>query len=289
MKKENGYEHILKHRKMRKQLMIAGFGGKCNICGYNKCNEALEFHHINPEEKEIALSQKIMSWEKTKEELKKCICVCANCHREIHNGLIKLDNSKQYFNEELVNDYDPSIHQINNEENYDNCPVCGKKKFKNKVACCRECYGKLKYHANWNKYDIIDLVENKKLSWSEIGRIVGVTPTSSKRHYYKIKGIDKNDIQKDVRNSSYGKIWVCNFLLKESIKIDSYDIEKYLNNGWIKGRIQSKEQFDIIKKVIQMKNNGENIKIISEKLHIAKSYVESIIAKYKNIILLENI
>jgi hypothetical protein len=59
-------------------------GGKCCICGYNKCQRALSFHHVNPEEKSFDISSGITkSWDKLKEELDKCILVCLNCHMEI--------------------------------------------------------------------------------------------------------------------------------------------------------------------------------------------------------------
>jgi len=69
-------------------------GGKCCICGYDKCIGALEFHHVNRDNKEFNISQdgNSMSWDKVKNELDKCICVCANCHREIHSGIIYIDN-----------------------------------------------------------------------------------------------------------------------------------------------------------------------------------------------------
>mgnify|MGYP003431129005 FL=1 len=52
----------------------------------------MEFHHLDPEQKDFGIAAKgyTRSWEKVKEELDKCIMVCANCHREIHDGLIKL-------------------------------------------------------------------------------------------------------------------------------------------------------------------------------------------------------
>ncbi len=60
-------------------------GEKCQICGYDKCKQALEFHHLDPNTKEILISN---NWDKSlellKSELDKCILVCANCHREIH-------------------------------------------------------------------------------------------------------------------------------------------------------------------------------------------------------------
>jgi hypothetical protein len=36
-------------------------GNKCLLCGFNKFPEALEFHHVNPEEKEFQLSGSTLS------------------------------------------------------------------------------------------------------------------------------------------------------------------------------------------------------------------------------------
>lgn len=60
-------------------------GSKCFNCGYDKCIAALEFHHINSNEKEFSIAQtKSQSWSRIKPELDKCVLLCANCHREIH-------------------------------------------------------------------------------------------------------------------------------------------------------------------------------------------------------------
>lgn len=59
----------------------------CSICGYRKCISAIQFHHINPEEKEFEISSSLCrSWDKIEKEIAKCILVCANCHIEIHNS-----------------------------------------------------------------------------------------------------------------------------------------------------------------------------------------------------------
>lgn len=93
-RKSNSVNSVQKRRKKIKQMAIDYKGGCCQIknCGYNKCNAALEFHHLDPNEKDFSLSYKghCTAWEKVKEELDKCILVCANCHREIHAGLIKI-------------------------------------------------------------------------------------------------------------------------------------------------------------------------------------------------------
>lgn len=67
-------------------------GGKCQICGYNKCVRSLQFHHLDPNEKDFGISGGTKSFEKLKPELDKCILVCANCHGEIHDGLIDLSS-----------------------------------------------------------------------------------------------------------------------------------------------------------------------------------------------------
>jgi hypothetical protein len=67
-------------------------GSKCAICGHNKCIQVLEFHHTDPNKKDFGISAKgyTRSWKKVKEELDKCILLCANCHREVHEGITQL-------------------------------------------------------------------------------------------------------------------------------------------------------------------------------------------------------
>lgn len=79
-------------RKMRvKKKALDYKGGKCAICDYDKCIEALEFHHKDPSKKEFSLSGcHCLSWERVVKELNKCILLCCRCHREFHSGLIDL-------------------------------------------------------------------------------------------------------------------------------------------------------------------------------------------------------
>ena len=73
-------------RKRIRQMAIEYKGGECELCGYNHCIEALEIHHNNSSGKDFSISEKgyTRSWTKVKEELNKCMLLCANCHREIH-------------------------------------------------------------------------------------------------------------------------------------------------------------------------------------------------------------
>jgi len=64
-------------------------GGRCLLCGYNRCLRALHFHHINAFEKSFNISSK-NSWTKIEQELDKCVLLCSNCHNEIESGIIDL-------------------------------------------------------------------------------------------------------------------------------------------------------------------------------------------------------
>lgn len=72
-----------------KHFLIQKKGGKCERCGYNKCEGALQFHHIDPTQKEfnfshVNLSEIGLSLKDFLEELEKCELLCANCHFEEH-------------------------------------------------------------------------------------------------------------------------------------------------------------------------------------------------------------
>ena len=72
----------------RKKWAVKYKGGKCDNCGYNKYYGALEFHHTNPKEKEMGWTKmRLVSLDKLKKELDKCILLCANCHRERHGDI----------------------------------------------------------------------------------------------------------------------------------------------------------------------------------------------------------
>lgn len=69
----------------RKQQFVDYKGGKCLLCGYNKCIAAFDFHHRNPAEKDPDWNKlKKRKFEEVKDELDKCDLVCKTCHAEIH-------------------------------------------------------------------------------------------------------------------------------------------------------------------------------------------------------------
>ena len=59
----------------------------CAKCGYNQYSVALDFHHLNPKEKDQTVARMTANnykLDKTLNEITKCICLCANCHRVFH-------------------------------------------------------------------------------------------------------------------------------------------------------------------------------------------------------------
>ena len=82
-------EAVRKRRRKVREMALQHKGGRCQLCHYDKCKDALEFHHVENSGKDFGISDKgyTRSWEKIREELDKCILLCANCHREVHAEL----------------------------------------------------------------------------------------------------------------------------------------------------------------------------------------------------------
>ena len=73
---------------IRKIKAVDYLGGACSRCGYDKCRAALDFHHLDPDNKKFSLGGNYnRKWEEFKKELDKCVLLCANCHREEHADL----------------------------------------------------------------------------------------------------------------------------------------------------------------------------------------------------------
>jgi hypothetical protein len=67
-------------------------GGKCHNCSYNRCLAALQFHHRDPSAKIQTISRLIRNsgFSTAVKEAEKCTLLCANCHAELHDGLLTI-------------------------------------------------------------------------------------------------------------------------------------------------------------------------------------------------------
>lgn len=79
---------VAKRRRKIRQMLVEYKGGKCQLCGYHECIDALDLHHKDASTKDFGISNRGLtrSWEKNRAEADKCVLLCANCHREIHAG-----------------------------------------------------------------------------------------------------------------------------------------------------------------------------------------------------------
>lgn len=143
-------------RRKMKQKAIEYKGGKCSICGYDRCAAALDFHHPDPNEKEFGIATgDYKSFENIKEELDKTILVCSNCHREIHD--INNKKNMEIRRAELKRLHIPP-KQIRNRKL--TCDQCGDSisKFDSAIKTNNFCSRKCKtdfYSQRWPADDVL--------------------------------------------------------------------------------------------------------------------------------------
>lgn len=172
-------QRVKKWRQSTKSSIVEGFGSECAICGYSKCNEAFDIHHLDPSKKNFNISKIRTSpkkWETIKKELENCILLCANCHREFHAGITRIPESFTKFS-------DKKIKQIKKT----NCPICNKLKPNYLITCSKICAAKKSQKIDWDKYDLKDLHLNKKLTNVEIADIVGCSDAAVIKRLKKLK------------------------------------------------------------------------------------------------------
>lgn len=178
-------------RKKARSYLAVAFGGKCTICGYDKTIAALDYHHVNPKEKDSMLSMAMRNgyaWSKIVEEARKCTIVCCRCHREIHAGVTELPKNYAKFNEEYVD-----VIKLKTKE-FDKC-VCGEEKPKKQQHCSIACSRKQARKFDITKEELEGLVAEKP--YTEIAKIYGVSdkaivkrckalgiPTPNRRGYW---------------------------------------------------------------------------------------------------------
>ena len=170
-------------RRNRKLNLIKVCGNQCNLCGYNKVIGALEFHHINPEEKSYGLASMgtCHQLETDLQEIQKCILVCANCHREIHENLYtkeELINKKIYLEDiaqQLINDRNSKL-----EIKHYYCSSCGKE-ISRGARYCNECSNKKRriVQQRPNRDELKQLIRYN--TFTELGRKYGVSDNSVRK------------------------------------------------------------------------------------------------------------
>jgi hypothetical protein len=154
-------ESVKKWRKTTKDRIIKAMGGSCVCCGYNRYTGALELHHKDPNKKDFSIGSiraSIKSWERIVKELKNCVLVCSNCHKEIHGGIIQIPIGAFCFNETYY-----KYEELGIRGELHPCPVCNKLIPKFKVTCSYKCAAKYHSHVDWNSIDLIEMLKDKSV------------------------------------------------------------------------------------------------------------------------------
>jgi hypothetical protein len=174
-------EHVKKWRQRFKQRVIDSMGGNCQICGYDKCNSALELHHIDPSKKELSFGSLLAhpkSWkESVVPELKKCILLCSCCHREVHAEVTNMPESFAKFDEEY-SDY------MSSNDFTSPCPHCGEQKSNAQRYCSYSCSTSASKKIDWDSINLSELIDSGKtyLQISEdLGCSIGAVSKRAKK------------------------------------------------------------------------------------------------------------
>jgi transposase len=82
-------EAVVRRRRKVKAILVKEAGGRCCICGYDRCIGALEFHHLDPKDKRMEVSRYgvTLALDAVRAEARKCVLLCSNCHAEVENGV----------------------------------------------------------------------------------------------------------------------------------------------------------------------------------------------------------
>jgi hypothetical protein len=175
-------EAVQRWRKNTKRKAVMAFGGSCSICGYRRCPEAFDFHHLDPSKKDFSIASAIespISATVIANELEKCVLLCANCHRELHAGLIDNSMLKGAFDREKFLHKDVLIPMTHA------CAICGKDTTIKNITCSSKCSGKRLGKIEWDNVDLPNLIKVHK-TWVGIARTLGVSDVAVKKYCLKI-------------------------------------------------------------------------------------------------------
>lgn len=152
-------EKVKVWRKRTKQRIIDAMGGKCCICGYSKCHSALALHHLDPSQKDIALSSiraNPKNWNTIAKELRKCVLLCHVCHCETHEGIVSIPSDAPKFDEKFV-DY----KKLERDASMTPCPMCQKLKVSYHKHCSASCAHRSRRKIDWETIDLQKELQTK--------------------------------------------------------------------------------------------------------------------------------
>jgi len=177
-----------RRRYQLKKMYIDYLGGRCKVCGYDKCPASLHFHHRDPEIKNFRISgNHCRKWEVVQNELDKCDLLCGNCHAELHFQESSYRNQLNR-NEGKIKYKDSSIRNV--------CLECGKifqSKKTNSKYCSRKCHNKSQQKIVWPPVmELINRVKNN--SYRSVASELEVSDNAI-RKYFRSHKIDPKKVR----------------------------------------------------------------------------------------------
>jgi transposase len=100
-------EAVSRRRRLVREMLVREAGGECATCGYDTYVGALQFHHLDPSVKRFGLSSRgvTRSLGSLREEARKCVLLCGNCHAEVEAGV-------RILSVELVESLKSGCHEV---------------------------------------------------------------------------------------------------------------------------------------------------------------------------------
>lgn len=82
-----GSTAVIDFRKRLKLALVSCFNDHCALCGEKFPEYCYDFHHKDPSQKDFSIGGRGITYSKEKSfrEVQKCVMLCSNCHRKVHN------------------------------------------------------------------------------------------------------------------------------------------------------------------------------------------------------------
>lgn len=182
-----GKKRVQTWRIRKKATSVGGFGGVCGYCGNKYPDIVFDFHHLSPSTKIDTISNMLKNpTSKIIAELKKCVMLCANCHRLVESSHIELDEHIKRYDEKLAEETERTFKT-------GSCANCNKPIWVHNKVCNQSCgaewqakQGKKSNYFPWEDYDLEKLLKDNSHNFSAIGRLLGVSDNAVRKRAIKV-------------------------------------------------------------------------------------------------------